>query len=68
MRIGTQVLLKYGLGLVKGVIIDIDFTYVTLKVEYKKGKHCNVKIKKNSDRIINGIDVDSFISRTNYMI
>ena len=68
MNIGSQVLLKYGFGLVRGIVIDVDLTFYTLKVEYKKGKHCNVKVKKNSDRIINGIDVDTFISRTNYMI
>lgn len=62
MKIGTQVLVKYGLGLVKGVVIDIDLTFVTLKVEYKKGKTCTLKLKHNSDSIVryNGIDTEAF--------
>lgn len=68
MQIGTQVLLKQGFKLVKAIIVDVDLTYITLKVEYKKGKHCNIKIKKNSSNIIKGIDVEAFVNRNNFMI
>ena len=68
MQIGNKVLLKCGFGLVKAIIVDVDLTYLTLKVEYKKGKHCNIKIKKNSSNIIKGIDTEAFINRNNFMI
>ena len=68
MQIGTQVLLKQGFKLVKAIVVDVDLTYITLKVEYKKGKHCNIKIKKNSSNIIKGIDVEAFVNRNNFMI
>lgn len=68
MQIGTQVLLKQGFKLVKAIVVDVDLTYLTLKVEYKKGKHCNIKIKKNSSNIIKGIDVEAFVNRNNFMI
>lgn len=68
MQIGTQVLLKQGFKLVKAIVVDVDLTYITLKVEYKKGKHCNIKIKKNSSNIIKGIDTEAFVNRNNFMI
>lgn len=68
MQIGSKVLLKCGFGLVKAIIVDVDLTYLTLKVEYKKGKHCNIKIKKNSSNIIKGIDTEAFVNRNNFMI
>lgn len=68
MNIGSQVLLRQGFKLVKAIVVDVDLTYITLKVEYKKGKHCNIKIKKNSSNIIKGIDAEAFVNRNNFMI
>ena len=68
MNIGTQVLLKQGFKLMKAVVIDIDLTFVTLKVEYKQGQHCNIKVKRNSNCIINGIYTEAFLNRNKYMI
>lgn len=68
MNIGSQVLLRQGFKLVKAIVVDVDLTYITLKVEYKKGKHCNIKIKKNSNNIINGINTEAFVNRNNFMI
>ena len=39
-----------------------------IKVEYKKGKHCNIKIKKNSSNIIKGIDTEAFVNKNNFII
>lgn len=68
MQIGSKVLLKCVFGLVKAVVIDIDLTFVTLKVEYKQGQHCNIKVKRNSNCIINGIDTEAFLNSNKYMI
>lgn len=68
MQIGNIILLRQGFKLVKAIIIDIDTEFFTLKVEYKKDKHCNIKIKKNSNNIINGINTEAFVNRNNFMI
>ena len=68
MNIGSKVLLKCGLGLVKGVVVDIDLTFVTIKVDYKQGNSVNIKVKRNSNAIINGIDVEAFLNNNKYMI
>lgn len=62
MKIGNTVLLKQGLRLVKAVVIDIDLTFITLRMEYKKGQYCDIKIKNNSKDIlkIKGIDTEAF--------
>ena len=36
-KVGSMVLLKQGRKLVKAVVIDVDLTFVTLKLHYKKG-------------------------------
>lgn len=68
MNIGSMVLLRQGLQLVKGVVVDIDLTFVTIKVDYKQGNSVNIKVKRNSNAIINGIDVEAFLNNNKYMI
>lgn len=68
MNIGNVVWLKEGMKLAKGIVVDIDLTYITLKVEYKKGQPVNVKVKRNSNCIINGIDTEAFLNSNKYMI
>ena len=58
MKLGQNVLVKYGMSLIKAVVIDIDFSYATLRVEYEKGKHCNIRVK-NEDKEIFSIDLDT---------
>jgi hypothetical protein len=58
MKLGQNVLVKYGMSLVKAIVIDIDFEYATLRVEYEKGKHCNIRVK-NQDKELFSIDLDT---------
>ena len=61
-KLGEMVLLKQGLKLVRAVVVDIDLTYVTLRLDYKQGFGADIKIDINSDEIIkpNGLRVDNF--------
>ena len=68
MNIGSIVWLKQASKMVRAVVIDIDTDFFTLKVEYKQGKHCNIKVKRNSNCIINGIDTEAFLNSNKYMI
>ena len=62
MKIGDLVLLKQGLKLVRAVVVDIDLTYVTLRLDYKQGFGADIKLDINSEEIIkpNGLRVDNF--------
>ena len=62
MKIGEMVLLKQGLKLVRAVVVDIDLTYVTLRLDYKQGFGADIKLDINSEDIIkpSGLHVDGF--------
>ena len=62
MKVGDLVLLKQGLKLIRCVIIDIDATFVTLRMEYHKGIGADIKVNINSEDIIkpSGLRVDNF--------
>ena len=62
MSIGEIVMLKRGLKLVRAVVVDVDLTYVTLRLDYKQGFGCDVKLDINSEDIIkpSGLRVDNF--------
>ena len=61
-KIGQHVLLKQGTKLVKCIIIDVDLTFITLKMEYKKGSGANIKVNVNSKNLINpeGANITGF--------
>ena len=61
-KLGEMVLLKQGLKLVRAVVVDIDLTYVTLRLDYKQGFGADIKLDINSDEIIkpSGLRVDGF--------
>ena len=58
MKLGQNVLVRYGLKLVNAVVVDVDCNFATLRFEYKKGKYCNIKVK-NQDKEIFSIDLDA---------
>ena len=62
MKIGDLVLLKQGLKLVRAVVVDIDLTYVTLRLDYKQGFGADIKLNINSEDIIkpSGLKVGNF--------
>ena len=62
MKIGDLVLLKQGLKLVRAVVISVDLTYVTLRLDYKQGFGADIKLDINSEDIIkpSGLHVDGF--------
>ena len=62
MKIGEMVLLKQGLKLVRAVVVDIDLTYVTLRLDYKQGFGADIKLNINSEDIIkpSGLKVGNF--------
>ena len=62
MKIGDLILLKQGLKLIRCVVIDIDATFVTLRMEYHKWIGTDIKVNINSDEIIkpSGLHVDGF--------
>lgn len=62
MKIGDLVLLKQAGKLVRCVVIDIDATFVTLRLEYKKGFGTDIKVNINSEDIIksSGLSIDGF--------
>ena len=61
-KLGEIVMLKQGLKLVRAVVISVDLTYVTLRLDYKQGFGADIKLDINSDEIIksNGLRVDNF--------
>ena len=61
-KLGEMVLLKQGLKLVRAVVISVDLTYVTLRLDYKQGFGCDIKLDINSEDIIkpSGLRVDNF--------
>lgn len=62
MKKGSIMLLKQGTKLIKCIVIDIDATFVTLKMEYKKGSGANIKVNVNSKNLINpeGTNITGF--------
>ena len=62
MKIGDLILLKQGLKLIRCVVIDVDATFVTLRMEYHKGIGTDIKVNINSEDIIkpNGLKVGNF--------
>ena len=61
-KLGEMVLLKQGLKLVRAVVVDIDLTFVTLRLDYKQGIGCDIKLNVNSEDIIkpSGLKVGNF--------
>lgn len=61
-KVGQIVMLKRGLKLVRAVVISVDLTYVTLRLDYKQGFGADIKLDINSEEIIkpNGLRVDNF--------
>ena len=61
-KLGEMVLLKQGLKLVRAVVVDVDLTYVTLRLDYHQGLGTDIKLDINSEEIIkpNGLRVDNF--------
>ena len=61
-KLGEMVLLKQGLKLVRAVVVDIDLTYVTLRLDYKQGFGADIKLNINSEDIIksSGLKVGNF--------
>lgn len=52
MYIGQLVLLKKGLKYVRAVVIDVDATFVTLRLDYKKSTSTTIKINKDSKDLL----------------
>ena len=61
-KLGEIVMLKQGLKLVRAVVISVDLTYVTLRLDYKQGIGCDIKLNVNSEDIIkpSGLKVGNF--------
>ena len=61
-KLGEMVLLKQGLKLVRAVVVDVDLTFVTLRLDYKQGIGCDIKLNVNSEDIIkpSGLKVGNF--------
>lgn len=51
-KLGQLVLLKKGFEFVRCVVIDVDATFVTLRMEYKKGIGTDFKLNVNDKNII----------------
>lgn len=51
-RIGQLVILKKGLKYIRAVVIDVDATFVTLRLDYKKSIGTTVKISKDSKDLL----------------
>lgn len=52
MYIGQLVILKKGLKYIRAVVIDIDATFVTLRLDYKKSIGTTIKISKDSKDLL----------------
>ena len=61
-KLGEMVLLKQGLKFVRAVVVDVDLTFVTLRLDYKQGIGCDIKLNVNSEDIIkpSGLKVGNF--------
>lgn len=68
LKAGSVVWLKQAGKMVKAVVVDIDLDFMTLKIEYKQGQPINVKVKRNSNFMINGIDLEAILNNNKYMI
>lgn len=68
-KIGQQILIKQGLNLVKAVVIDIDATFLTVRINYKKDKGIDMKININSKDILNpkGVNTSGFDFNNDFM-
>ena len=62
MKVGSIVLLKQAGKLIRAIVIDIDTEFVTLRLDYKRGMGCDIKVNINSEDIIkpSGLHVDGF--------
>lgn len=52
MYIGQLVVLKKGLKYIRAVVIDIDATFVTLRLDYKKSIGTTIKVSKDSKDLL----------------
>lgn len=52
MYIGQLVVLKKGLKYIRAVVIDVDATFVTLRLDYKKSIGTTIKISKDSKDLL----------------
>ena len=61
-KLGEIVMLKQGLKLVRAVVISVDLTFVTLRLDYKQGFGADIKLNINSEDIIkpSGLKVGNF--------
>lgn len=61
-KVGQIVMLKKASKLIRCVVIDIDATFVTLRMEYKQGFGTDIRLNINSEDIIkpSGLHVDGF--------
>ena len=61
-KLGEMVLLKRAGKFVRAVVVDIDLTFVTLRLDYKQGIGCDIKLNVNSEDIIkpSGLKVGNF--------
>ena len=68
-NVGQLVWLRQAGKLVNAIVIDIDAKFITLKVNYKKGKGIDIKINKNSRDIINpsGTNISGFDFGNDFM-
>jgi hypothetical protein len=49
---GQLVILRKGLKYIRCVVVDIDATFVTLRLDYKKGIGATIKVRKDSTDLI----------------
>lgn len=49
---GQLVILRKGLKYIRCVVVDIDATFVTLRLDYKKGIGTTIKVRKDSTDLI----------------
>lgn len=52
MYIGQLVILKKGLKYIRAVVIDVDATFVTLRLDYKKSIGTTIKVSKDSKDLL----------------
>ncbi len=52
MQIGNIVLLKQGLRYVRAIVVSIDTDFISLDVNYNRGKGTILKVRKDSKNII----------------
>ncbi|MGN0973241.1 MAG: hypothetical protein ACI4OT_00710 [Bacilli bacterium] len=61
-KVGQIVMLKKASKLIRCVVISVDTEFVTLRLDYKRGLGCDIKVNINSEDIIkpSGLHVDGF--------